>query len=64
MYLKTFKMCVLKCMDLTLLAFLLQRITIAISILKSQSKIRVLIDIDMLLLIGKRIRGGICLHIH
>ena len=64
MYLKTFEICVLKCMDLTLFVFLLQRITMTISILKIQSKIKVFIDIDMLLLIGKGIRGGICLDIH
>ena len=53
MHLRTFKIFVLKYMNLILLIFL-----------KTKVKLHLLIDIDMLLMLEKGIRGGTCHVIH
>ena len=60
MYLIIFRICALKYMSLILLIFFCNRISMANSLKKVQSKIRLLTDISMLLMIGKGIRVGIC----
>ena len=63
MHLRTFEICVLKYMNLTLLVFLLQGLAQQ-AVLKKTKNIDVLTDIDMLLMVDKGIRGRIYHAIH
>ena len=62
MYLRTLKICVLKYTNLILQKFFSTWISIASSFKKDQ--IDLLTDIDMVLMVEKGIRGGICHSIY
>ena len=64
-YLTTFRICVLKYMGLTLLFFLsAQRFTLLATLKNNKVNLHLLTDIDILLVVWKGIRGGICHNIH
>ena len=58
MYLKTFETSVLKHLNLTMLIFW------QACLKKTRVKLKLLTDIDMLLIVEKGIRGGICHSVH
>ena len=65
MYLKTFETSVLKYIELILFIFCLhQDLKWQACFKKTEVKLELLTDIDMLLMVEKGIRGGICQVIH
>ena len=65
MYLKTLGIIVLKYMNLILLIFMSSPgLAWQVCLKKTKVKLELLTDIDMLLMVEKGIRGGICQAIH
>ena len=64
MYLRILKTNVLKYMNWILLSFICIWISMASLFKKIEIKLELLTNVDMLLMVGKGIRGGICHAIH
>ena len=64
MYLTTFVIVSLKCMEWILLIFFCTKISMTSSLKKTKVRLDLLTNINMLLMIEKGISGGICHSIH
>ena len=64
MYLKVFATSVLKYMSLIQLTFFEHQVSMASMGSKTGAELELLTDVDMLLMIEKGIKGGICHAIH
>ena len=64
MYLKVFATSVLKYMSLIQLTFFEHQVSMASMASKTGAELELLTDVDMLLMIEKGIKGGICHAIH